>query len=67
MNIFFNSKAIETENDALLITVLQANDIASKKGIAVAVNNTVVKREDWKSCILSENDKVIVISATKGG
>lgn len=37
------------------------------KGIAVAVNNTVVPKKEWINYTLKENDKVIVIKATQGG
>ncbi len=37
------------------------------KGIAVAVNNKVVKRIDWDEHILSDTDNVVVIAAAYGG
>jgi sulfur carrier protein len=42
-------------------------NLSSKSGIAVAVNNTVIKKTDWDQTLLGENDKILVISATKGG
>lgn len=37
------------------------------KGIAVAVNEFVVPKADWKDYILQSNDKLILIKATQGG
>ena len=37
------------------------------KGIAIAVNNTVVQKVKWNDFILHEGDKVTVIKATQGG
>lgn len=42
----------------------QLNDL---RGLAVAVNNTVVAKSSWAETVLSENDKILVITAAKGG
>lgn len=47
-----------------LITHLQLND---KKGLAVAVNNTVIPKLKWAEYVLNENDKITIIRATQGG
>lgn len=39
----------------------------SRPGIAVAVNDEVVHREDWKQRTLKEKDSVLIITATQGG
>ena len=36
-------------------------------GIAIAVNNSVVKKSDWESKILQENDDILIIKSTQGG
>lgn len=38
-----------------------------QKGIAVAVNDTVVPKKDWNSHFLNEKDNVLIIKATQGG
>lgn len=38
-----------------------------QKGIAVAVNNTVIPRASWIQHALNEGDKVLIIKATQGG
>ena len=37
------------------------------KGIAVAVNQTIVSKSDWPGCTLRHGDQVILIKATQGG
>jgi len=37
------------------------------KGIAIAVNNIVIPRNNWQHHLLNENDDVLVIKATQGG
>lgn len=36
-------------------------------GIAIAVNNTVVKKSDWSVQLLQNNDDVLIIKSTQGG
>lgn len=39
----------------------------SGKGIAVAVNQSVVPKSDWPKRRLSPNDQITLITATQGG
>lgn len=36
-------------------------------GIAIAVNSSVVKKTDWYSKLLQNNDEVLIIKSTQGG
>lgn len=36
-------------------------------GIAIAVNNQVVKKTDWSLQQLQQNDAVLIIKSTQGG
>ncbi|MFS4431261.1 sulfur carrier protein ThiS [Chryseobacterium sp. S90] len=38
-----------------------------KKGIAVALNNRIIPLTFWAETILSNNDSVLIITATQGG
>lgn len=38
-----------------------------QKGIAVAVNKSVIPKADWSEHFLAENDDVLIIKATQGG
>ena len=67
MNIYFNSESVAIDDNISLHGLLVSKNFVTKTGIAVAVNNTVVGKQDWKSHILKEGDEVLVISATKGG
>lgn len=39
----------------------------SATGIAVAVNQTIVPKSDWKTHLLHPDDDIILIKATQGG
>ncbi len=39
----------------------------SSRGIAIAVNATVAKRDHWSETYLQQNDEVLIIKSTQGG
>lgn len=67
MEITFNNNKQEIQEQASVQIIIN-NLIGDKqKGIAVAVNETVVPRTKWDSYVLQPNDKILVIKATQGG
>ena len=50
-------------------TVAQVVDALTRApaGVAVAVNDVVVRRADWSSTVLDEADRVEVLTAVQGG
>ncbi|TGD79678.1 sulfur carrier protein ThiS [Hymenobacter wooponensis] len=57
-------EAAEIRTVAEVMTDLQ---LAGKRGLAVAVNDTVVAQPEWASYTLQSNDRVTIIRATQGG
>jgi sulfur carrier protein len=47
--------------------VRAATGDAAPRGVAVALNGTVVRRADWPSTDLSDGDRVEVLTAKQGG
>ncbi|WP_010523005.1 sulfur carrier protein ThiS [Aquimarina agarivorans] len=39
----------------------------SKQGIAVAINNQIISKNNWKETQLNNSDAVTIIQATQGG
>ena len=65
MTIQINNKATETK--ASNIAEL-ANELGlPQKGVAIAVANTMVPREEWETTALEEGASVVVIKAAFGG
>lgn len=56
------SVAKETSVAALLKTINQ-----SENGIAIAINDQVIPKARWKTKILNNQDKLLIITATQGG
>jgi sulfur carrier protein len=67
MNIYINSKQHELPGEAKITDALTSINIVGQKGIAIAVNNTVVPRAEWETHVLQTNDQVTIIKATQGG
>ena len=50
-----------TVNDLVTELNIQTN------GIAIAINNSVVKRTTWTSRLLQDQDDILIIKSTQGG
>lgn len=66
MKIVLNKKEIELKDNSTITMLIESMSI-DVKGIAIAVNNRVISRNEWQNFILSDDDKVIVIKAVCGG
>ena len=66
MKILINREEQDTTSENLFL-LLQENSFLDKKGFAVALNNTVIPKSDWEKTKLSENDNILIITATQGG
>lgn len=67
MNISVNDEAREVSAGIKLQALLEALGLASKSGLAVAVNQTVVPTAEWLTRELATGDSVLIIQATQGG
>lgn len=65
MTIQINNKATETK--ARTIAELATELGLPQKGVAIAVANTMVPREEWETTALTEGDSVVIIKAAFGG
>ncbi len=67
MKLFVNQEEFHTDSNQLTVSRL-LNEIQSPTaGVAVAVNNKVVRKVDWESTLLAEGDHITVITAVCGG
>lgn len=65
MTIQINNKPTETK--ARTIAELATELGLPQKGVAIAVANTMVPREEWETTALEEGASVVVIKAAFGG
>lgn len=67
MEIKINNQIKTLDADCLVLTdVINACDFPDK-GIAVAVNNTVIRRAKWNDTVVGNGDCLTVIQAVCGG
>lgn len=68
MELKINNQRKQFDSSALSIQALLDIEIPQKQnGIAVAINNTVIPKSNWKNHPLNETDEILIISATQGG
>ena len=56
-----------TETSAATLQALATELNLPEKGVAIAVNNTMIPRTDWESHTLEEGAQVVIIKAACGG
>lgn len=66
MNITVNSEPMVVDTGISVSALLDSIN-ANIPGVAVAVNNKIVKKGEWHSYFLQENDRIVVIKAACGG
>ena len=62
-----NDAAHAVAPGATLHSLLQALTLAEKPGLAVALGDDVVPREQWPRKVLRDGDAILVIQASQGG
>lgn len=65
MKVILNGKELQTQ--ALTLEALVAELQLPAQGVAVAVNNSIVKRTEWANQPLAEGSRITIIKAACGG
>lgn len=66
MKITVNNKDVILD-DEITVSGLIGMLNESEHGTAIAINGKVVKKENWDTAKLQDNDKVLLIKAAYGG
>jgi sulfur carrier protein len=66
MTVIVNGQQHELADGAMLTDVV-ARLTASVRGVAVALNGSVVPRREWASTTLADTDQIEVLTAVQGG
>ena len=68
MDITINNQPRHFSSSSLTVQQLLDHELPEKqKGVAVAINNSVVPKADWSAQKIHEKDQVLIIKATQGG
>ena len=62
-----NGEQVELNHRSLMQLLLAHGLKPDQSGVAVALNDMVVRRGDWESTELSDGDRIEVITAMQGG
>lgn len=66
MKLFVNSKETDLPENSSIRELADRLRLP-EKGVAVAVNNQMIPRNEWENHMLQENDRITVIKAACGG
>lgn len=66
INITVNSTKYQVPLQSTLNDVVTLLNITTN-GIAIAINDSVIKKDDWHTTLLQENDTVLIIRSAQGG
>jgi sulfur carrier protein len=67
MHVISNGNDIDISENSTLQAYLQNEGLLGKMGIAVALNDTVIPKNEWSETQLKQGDSIIIIKATQGG
>lgn len=65
--IYINDQSYPLEGSPSLNNLFAALQINISKGVAIAVNNTVISKSEWDKYEVKQNDRILMIKATQGG
>lgn len=67
MKVIVNDTPISLNGSTTLEQAISHSGVKDLRGLAVAVNNTVIPKIAWNNFQLNENDTITIIRATQGG
>lgn len=67
MTIIYNNETLKLPQDNMTISELAKWKKIPSQGAAIALNDTLIKKNSWETTELKDMDKVIVITAAFGG
>jgi sulfur carrier protein len=67
MRLTVNGRDVVESGAGLSVAALVERLVEARRGVAVAVNGTVVPRSTWAEARLADGDTVEVLSAAQGG
>jgi|TARA_B100001105_G_scaffold202456_1_gene166158 sulfur carrier protein len=66
INIILNGKEIKI-NKLLSVQQLLIKENLDKKMLAVAINGSIIERQDYKQTIIEEEDRIEIVRPVGGG
>ncbi|MDB5013809.1 MAG: thiamine biosynthesis protein ThiS [Daejeonella sp.] len=67
MEIIIDKQVQYVQDNCSVQQLIESLFALPPKGLAIAINECVVPKSEWGTCILQSNDKLLLIKATQGG
>ena len=68
ITVVINGEEASFPSEPTVAVILESRGVdRSRRGIAVAVNDQVVRRDDWGKTVIRGDDRIEIIQATQGG
>lgn len=67
MEITVNNQTFQVNEHCNILEMLSAIPNLPSKGLAVAINQSIVPKAEWSKQYVSAGDQVMIIKATQGG
>lgn len=67
IDVLVNGEMKQFQHPLTVLEMLDKLSLPSYEGLAIAVNEEVLSRAQWKEVLLKPLDRVIIIRATAGG
>ncbi len=68
MQLVVNAVAADVDDAATIADIVRGlTDVAEPRGVAVALNGSVVPRADWAATRPADGDTIDVLTAVQGG
>ena len=66
IDVSVNHESYQLDDTINVQRLIERLDL-SESGIAIAINNVIINRSDWRQTQLSDQDNVLIIQAVQGG
>lgn len=67
MEITINNQLKKVDSEFTIQQLIDLELADKQKGIAVAINNSVIPKTEWAKHFIKANDSILIIKATQGG
>jgi sulfur carrier protein len=67
MRVFVNGEEFDISSESTVASLLAHLELSSDKVMACAVDGTIVKKDQWTTCILVEDQKLELLNFVGGG
>lgn len=67
MTITVNGKSTELDAPISILELLHVLNIHEHNGVAIAQNQTLIRKSAWEDTLVQEGDEIEILQATAGG